>query len=106
MHRTASNTHSRGYPTSDYSEDTAHTVEVQREVDENGEFGSFGFTLLYERPPIVGTVVPGQLSVQISMHTGIEMYNIVLFVDNECQLAWLESQIAGCMQVVNVTTDS
>ena len=60
MHRTGSNTHSRGLPTLNYSEDTAHTVEVQREVNEKGEFGSFGFTLLYERPPIVGTVVPGE----------------------------------------------
>ena len=46
-------------PSFDYDEDTAHTVEVQREVNENGELGSFGFTLLYERPPIVRTVVPG-----------------------------------------------
>lgn len=43
----------------DYDLDTAHTVEVQREVDENGELGSFGFTLLYEKPTIVGTIVPG-----------------------------------------------
>ena len=42
-----------------YSPDTAHTIEVTREEDENGEFGSFGFTLLYEKPPIVGTIVPG-----------------------------------------------
>ena len=47
-------------PSFDYDEDTAHTVEVQREVNENGELGSFGFTLLYERPPIVRTVVPGE----------------------------------------------
>lgn len=44
----------------DYDLDTAHTVEVQREVDENGELGSFGFTLNYEKPPIVGTIVPGK----------------------------------------------
>ena len=43
----------------EYSEDTAHTIEVIREEDESGEFGSFGFTLLYEKPPIVGTIVPG-----------------------------------------------
>ena len=42
-----------------YSLDTAHTIEVTREEDANGEFGSFGFTLLYEKPPIVGTIVPG-----------------------------------------------
>ena len=44
----------------DYDLDTAHTVEVQREVDENGDMGSFGFTLNYEKPPIVGTIVPGE----------------------------------------------
>ena len=49
-----------------YDEDTAHTVEVQREVDENGALGSFGFTLLYERPAIVGTIVPGEWRVMIS----------------------------------------
>lgn len=45
----------------EYSEDTAHTVEVIREENEHGELGSFGFTLLYEKPPIVGTIVPGEL---------------------------------------------
>lgn len=44
----------------DFSEDTAHTVEITREVNEKGELGSFGFTLNYEKPPIVGTVVPGE----------------------------------------------
>ena len=42
-----------------YDPDSAHTVEVLREVNENGELGSFGFTLNNERPPVVGTVVPG-----------------------------------------------
>ena len=45
---------------SDFSEDTAHTVEVTREEEANGEYGSFGFTLLYEKPSVVGTIVPGQ----------------------------------------------
>ena len=55
--------HSRSGSTlqnTEYDLDTAHTVEVQREVDENGEMGSFGFTLNYEKPPIVGTIVPGE----------------------------------------------
>ena len=47
-----------------YSPETAHTIEISREEDENGEFGSFGFTLLYEKPPVVGTIVPGTVSVQ------------------------------------------
>ena len=55
-----SSAHNKRLPSFDYDEDTAHTVEVQREVNENGELGSFGFTLLYERPPIVRTVVPGK----------------------------------------------
>lgn len=46
----------------EYDPDSAHTVEVQREVNDRGELGSFGFTLLYERPPIVGTIVPGEYS--------------------------------------------
>ena len=58
--------HSRGaLQTYDYDQDTAHTVEVQREVDENGELGSFGFTLLYERPSIVGTIVPGESPLEV-----------------------------------------
>lgn len=44
----------------DYDPDSAHTVEVLREVNEIGELGSFGFTLNSEKPPIVGTVVPGE----------------------------------------------
>lgn len=44
-----------------YSPETAHTIEVSREEDENGDFGSFGFTLLYEKPPVVGTIVPGMI---------------------------------------------
>lgn len=44
----------------EYDQDTAHTVEVQRELSENGELGSFGFTLQYEKPPKVGTIVPGE----------------------------------------------
>ena len=55
---------SHGRLTLDYSEDTAHTVEVIREENEHGELGSFGFTLLYEKPPIVGTIVPGELIVK------------------------------------------
>ena len=50
-----------GRPPLDYSEESAHTIEVTREEDERGELGSFGFTLLYEKPPIVGTIVPGKL---------------------------------------------
>lgn len=58
MHSSA---HTRGtLQTCEYDQDTAHTVEVQRELDENGELGSFGFTLQYEKPPIVGTIVPGE----------------------------------------------
>ena len=45
----------------DYSPETAHTIEVSREEDENGKFGSFGFTLLNEKPPNVGTIVPGMV---------------------------------------------
>ena len=63
MHRGSA--HNRGLPSFDYDEDTAHTVEVQRELNENGERGSFGFTLLYEKPPIVRTVVPGTYTLQL-----------------------------------------
>ncbi len=48
-----------------FSEDTAHTVEVTREVNERGELGSFGFTLNYEKPPIVGTIVPGEIELPV-----------------------------------------
>ena len=51
-----------GRPPLDYSEESAHTVEITREEDDRGELGSFGFTLLYEKPPIVGTIVPGELA--------------------------------------------
>ena len=48
-------------PPLDYSEESVHTVEIIREENDQGELGGFGFTLLYEKPPIVGTVVPGEL---------------------------------------------
>lgn len=37
---------------------TAHSVEIIREEDGKGQLGGFGFTLLYEKPPIVGTITP------------------------------------------------
>ena len=37
---------------------TAHSVEIIREDDGKGKLGGFGFTLLYEKPPIVGTITP------------------------------------------------
>lgn len=37
---------------------TAHSVEIIREEDGKGKLGGFGFTLLYEKPPIVGTITP------------------------------------------------
>ena len=49
-----------GLQTYDYDQNSAHSVEVRRETDENGDLGTFGFTLQYEKPPIVGTIVPGQ----------------------------------------------
>ncbi len=75
--------HNRSGPSlqnTDYDLDTAHTVEVQREVDENGEMGSFGFTLNYEKPPIVGTIVPGEV-VYSCMY--IRIYSLRL---SDCEL--------------------
>lgn len=54
----------------EYSLETAHTIEVSREEDENGEFGSFGFTLLNEKPPNVGTIVPGMALGEIILGWG------------------------------------
>ncbi len=47
-------------PRTEYLEQTAHSVEVRRETNEKGELGSYGFILVQERPPIVGTIVPGE----------------------------------------------
>ena len=44
----------------DYFADTARSIEVVREENEQGRFGSFGFTLVQEKPPQVGVVVPGE----------------------------------------------
>lgn len=44
----------------DYFADTARSVEVVREENDQGRLGSFGFTLVQEKPPQVGTVVPGE----------------------------------------------
>jgi hypothetical protein len=64
-------------PPVQYSLDTAHTIEVTREEDANGEFGSFGFTLLFEKPPIVGTLVPGGAA----QRAGLKKDDIVLSVN-------------------------
>ena len=60
IRRSSQNSRGPFQPSYNYDPDTAHTVEVHREFDENGELGSFGFTLQYERPPLVGTIVPGE----------------------------------------------
>lgn len=39
--------------------DQARSVEIVREEKESGQLGSFGFTLVEEKPPEVGIVVPG-----------------------------------------------
>lgn len=44
----------------DYFTDQARSVEVVREENDQGRLGSFGFTLVQEKPPQVGTVVPGE----------------------------------------------
>lgn len=44
----------------DYFTDQARSVEVVREENEQGRLGSFGFILVQEKPPQVGTVVPGE----------------------------------------------
>ena len=44
----------------DYFADTARSVEVVREENEQGRLGSFGFTLVQEKPPQIGVVVPGE----------------------------------------------
>lgn len=51
----------------DYSEETARTVEVIREENERGDLGSFGFTLLYEKPSIIGSIVPGKPAFAVNM---------------------------------------
>ncbi len=63
MMRRAAQVHNRGgsqSPRVEYLEQTAHSVEVRREMNEKGELGSYGFILVQERPPIVGTIVPGK----------------------------------------------
>ena len=49
----------------DYSEESARTVEVIREENDHGELGSFGFTLLYEKPSIIGSIVPGESATSV-----------------------------------------
>ncbi len=63
MMRRAAQAHNRGglqSPRAEYLEHTAHSVEVRRELNEKGELESYGFILAEERPPIVGTIVPGK----------------------------------------------
>ena len=43
----------------DYLKDTARSIEIVREITKDGGLGCFGFTLVHQRPPKVGTVVPG-----------------------------------------------
>lgn len=41
-------------------EDSARSVEIVREENRDGQLGSFGFTIFQERPPRIGTVIPGR----------------------------------------------
>ena len=43
----------------DFLENTARSVEIVREEGKDGQLGSFGFTLVHEKPARIGTVVPG-----------------------------------------------
>ena len=47
-------------PGLDYLEDASRSVELVREEGRDGQLGSFGFTLIQEKPPRVGTVIPGK----------------------------------------------
>ena len=43
-----------------YFEDNARSVELVREEGKDGQLGSFGFTLYQEKPPRIGTIIPGR----------------------------------------------
>ncbi len=43
-------------------EDSARSVEIVREENKDGQLGSFGFTIFQERPPRIGTVIPGRFT--------------------------------------------
>ena len=51
----------------EYDMDTAHSVEVHRDINERGQLGSFGFTLVHQKPPIVGSIVSGESHYKVSM---------------------------------------
>lgn len=53
----------------DYLENTARSVEIVREEGKDGQLGSFGFTLVHEKPARIGTVVPGKHTHKTHMHT-------------------------------------
>ena len=40
-------------------EDAARSVEIVREENKDGQLGSFGFAIFREKPPRIGTVIPG-----------------------------------------------
>lgn len=49
----------------DFLEDSARSVELVREEGREGQLGSFGFTLVQEKPPRVGTVIPGKEIIKV-----------------------------------------
>lgn len=48
-------------PGLDYLEDASRSVELVREEGRDGQLASFGFTLVQDKPPRIGTVIPGEL---------------------------------------------
>jgi hypothetical protein len=43
----------------DYLEDCSRSVELVREEGRDGHLGSFGFTLVQEKPARIGLIMPG-----------------------------------------------
>ena len=56
----------------------AHSVEIVREDDGKGKLGNFGLTLLYEKPPIVGTIVPNSPA----EWAGLKSKDVIISVNN------------------------
>ncbi|XP_019858446.1 PREDICTED: regulator of G-protein signaling loco-like [Amphimedon queenslandica] len=63
-------------PGLDYLEDASRSVELVREEGRDGQLASFGFTLVQDKPPRVGTVIPGGPADRAGLRKGEIVLNV------------------------------
>ena len=56
--------------------DTARSVEIIREENEDGQLENFGFTVWHDHPPVVGSVVPGSPADRVGLKSNLVILSV------------------------------